>query len=115
MLFALAGASVLALSTGANAQTAATAQTAAPAESSTLGEVIVTARRRTEVLQDVPVSINAVTSQELAKLNIREFEDITSVVADLDPSGLKICRCVHRFLLTENLLHSSMDLMSTLI
>lgn len=83
MLSALAGASILALSTGASAQTAGAEQTAAPAEAATLGEVIVTARRRTEVLQDVPVSINAVTSQELSKLNIRKFEDIQTVVPGL--------------------------------
>lgn len=91
MLIALAGASVLALASNASAQTpgAQTPGAAPPAATvadNTLGEIIVTARRRTEVLQDVPVSINAVTSAELSKLNIRKFEDIQSVVPGLSMS-----------------------------
>src|ERR1700751_3048162 len=83
MLIALAGASVLALASGASAQTTSAAPPTGAAADSTLGEIVVTARRRSEVLQDVPLSINAVTSAELSKLNIRKFEDIQTVVPGL--------------------------------
>jgi iron complex outermembrane recepter protein len=46
-------------------------------------EVIVTARRKEESLQDVPLTVNAVSSEDLQDLNIRELEDISSVVAGL--------------------------------
>lgn len=53
------------------------------AASPVLEEVVVTARRRAENLQDVPVTVNAVTSEDLQRLNIRELADISSVVAGL--------------------------------
>lgn len=48
-----------------------------------LEEIVVTARRRDETLQDVPLTVNAVTSEQLDNLNIRKFEDIQGVVAGL--------------------------------
>lgn len=56
---------------------------AAVAEGYSTGDIIVTARRRDERLQDVPTTINVVTSEELQDFNIRNFNDITSVVAGL--------------------------------
>jgi iron complex outermembrane recepter protein len=41
----------------------------------TLEEVIVTARKRTENLQDVPISIDVFTSKDLQNLAISQFED----------------------------------------
>jgi iron complex outermembrane receptor protein len=41
----------------------------------TLEEVIVTARKRTENLQDVPISIDVFTSKDLQNLGISQFED----------------------------------------
>ena len=46
-------------------------------------EVLVTARRRDESLQEVPVSVAVVTSESIDKLNIRKLEDMQSVVAGL--------------------------------
>src|SRR5206468_2465994 len=46
-------------------------------------DIIVQARRRSESVQDVPLVVNAVTSEELAKLNIREFGDVQSIVPGL--------------------------------
>jgi iron complex outermembrane receptor protein len=85
ILLLLAGASVATLATAANAQTAQPAAPAAApaAEEATLGEIVVTARRRTESLQEVPQTVNAVTSEALQKLNIRQFQDIQSVVPGL--------------------------------
>lgn len=45
--------------------------------------IIVTARRRDESKQDVPLVVNAVSGQALAKLAIRDFKDVTSVVPGL--------------------------------
>lgn len=46
-------------------------------------EIIVQARRRGEDIQDVPLVVQAVTAQEITKLNIREFKDIQTLVPGL--------------------------------
>jgi iron complex outermembrane receptor protein len=81
----LAGVSLLALASAASAQTAPapSAPAAAPAEEATLGEIVVTARRRAESLQEVPQTVNAVTADTLQKLNIRQFQDVQAVVPGL--------------------------------
>ena len=49
---------------------------ATPAASSdTLQEITVTAQRRTESMQDVPISMQAFTGQTLQQLNIQTFDD----------------------------------------
>ena len=63
--------------------TARAAQPAATTDEATLGEIVVTARRRTESLQEVPQVVNAITSDTIQKLNIREFRDIQSIVPGL--------------------------------
>lgn len=74
-----AGVSLAALATPAFAQDA-------PADDSSISanEIIVQARRRDESIQDVPQVVNAVTSQQLERLNIRELKDVTSVVPGLN-------------------------------
>ncbi len=47
-------------------------------------EILVSARRRDESLQDVPVTVNVVSSETLDDLNIRRFEDLAQVVAGLE-------------------------------
>lgn len=67
---------------------------AAPASGATdeAPAIVVTARRRDESRQDVPLVVNAVSAQTLSKLNIRDFKDITSVVPGLslvpNPNGI---------------------------
>ncbi len=70
---------VLALPT-AQAQTAAQQS---DAEATVGTEIIVQARRRDESVQDVPVVVQAVTSENLTKLNIREFQDVQTLVPGL--------------------------------
>lgn len=48
-----------------------------------LEEIIVTARRKDERLQDVPTTINVVTAEDLNRLNIREFSDIQTIMPGL--------------------------------
>ncbi|WP_165190541.1 TonB-dependent receptor [Caulobacter soli] len=83
---ALRGVSLLALMASL-APVAAVAQTqAAPAadpSSTSLTEIIVTARRRDESIQDVPAVVNAVTSEALQKVNIRNFTEVQSLVPGL--------------------------------
>lgn len=78
----LAGVSLTAIPLPALAQDAATPEGA----STYTNEIVVQARRRDESLQDVPVVVNAVTSEDITQLNIREFDDITSVVPGLSLS-----------------------------
>jgi iron complex outermembrane receptor protein len=52
-------------------------------EDAVLGEIVVTARRRSESLQEVPQTVNAVTSDTLQKLNIKQFQDVQNVVPGL--------------------------------
>lgn len=74
---AFAGVSLAALSAPAFAQ-------GAPATEEVSNEdIIVQARRRDESLQDVPLTVNAVTSETIEKLNLRELKDITAVVPGL--------------------------------
>jgi len=47
----------------------------ASASADTLEEVVVTAQRRTENMQDVPISMQAFTGQALQQLNISTLED----------------------------------------
>jgi iron complex outermembrane receptor protein len=90
MLAALAGVSIATLASAASAQTPGPAATAAPAQEATLGEIVVTARRRSESLQEVPQTVNAVTADTLSKLNIKQFQDIQNVVPGLSLSPSQI-------------------------
>ena len=57
------------------------------------GEIIVQARRKDESLQDVPLSIQAVSGAQLQKLEIRNFQDIGVAVPGLQltraPNGIQ--------------------------
>jgi iron complex outermembrane receptor protein len=66
----------------AAAQTSA-AQGAIATNEDTLAEVVVTARRRKELLEDVPITVAAVPGDELRKLNLYQYEDLSKVVPDL--------------------------------
>ena len=46
-------------------------------------EVLVTARRRAENLQDVPVAVTALSGDELIAQNVRTLEDLTSVAPNI--------------------------------
>jgi iron complex outermembrane recepter protein len=61
--------------TGTAGAAAATANAAATADTNQLATIIVTAQRRSENIQDVPISMQALTSQTLQQLNIQTFDD----------------------------------------
>ena len=77
---------ILGLSVTAHAQetTAKPADADAAVENkATLEKVTVTARRREETLQDVPVAVTAFTPETLEKLNIRDLGDLDAQVPNL--------------------------------
>ena len=67
-------AAILAAPAGAWAQTAPVADSAA-VESNEIAEITVTAQRRSQNMQDVPISMQALTAQSLQQLNISTFDD----------------------------------------
>ena len=72
----LGGSSLLLLACAAGAQDVASSAIS-------IDEIIVTARRRSESLQDVPQTVNAVTSEAVDKLNIQRFDEIQAVIPGL--------------------------------
>jgi outer membrane receptor protein involved in Fe transport len=80
----LAGVSAIAalIATGAMAQEAPPAPTADPGASN-LDEVVVTARRRSERLQDVPIAISAITAQTLEDYNVTDLAAVGSLAPQL--------------------------------
>ena len=56
---------------------------AAQAEQGTLDAIVVTARKREETLQDVPVAVTAFTADSLDKLNIEDLSDLDAQVPNL--------------------------------
>jgi iron complex outermembrane receptor protein len=58
-------------------------ETAPPSASSGLEEIVVTAQRRSEKMQDVPITVNAVTANALRSAEIRSTVDLTFVVPGL--------------------------------
>ena len=49
-----------------------------------LEEVIVTATKRAETIQDVPVSVSAVSSDMMEKIGITDMEDLSIVVPNFE-------------------------------
>lgn len=85
-LIALASVSFLPLAAPVTAQTTPSANaTTATAP----GDIIVTARRRDERLQDVPKKVDAISADLLRNNNIQKFEDVASIVpgVNLQNSG----------------------------
>src|SRR5690348_11212294 len=68
-----------ALAADAAAATAATATDGGPA----LEEVIVTARKRAENIQNIPVAVTAVSAQKLDNFGLRNLEGIAASIPQL--------------------------------
>ncbi len=62
----------------------AEAPATAPAADATVGEVLVTARHRTESLQSVPIAVAVVDGPKAAALNLNDIADISQAVPALD-------------------------------
>ncbi len=95
------GALSFALSTGAYAQVATPADASAAAATTQqeqavqadrpkrggVNTIVVTAQRRSEDLQDVPVAVNAIGAEELDELNINPFDDYLEQLPSVTAGG----------------------------
>jgi iron complex outermembrane recepter protein len=81
-----AAALALALPTAAFAQAADEAQPATDepvAEEAIGNEIVVTATKREQTLQDVPVAVSVTTAETIERAQIRDLKDLTSIVPSL--------------------------------
>ncbi|CAN7309260.1 TonB-dependent receptor [Phenylobacterium sp. LjRoot225] len=76
---ALAGAPLAAHAAEADATSAAE-----PAQAAALDEIIVTARKRDENIQNIPVAVTAVSSEKLDRFNLRSIEGIAASTPQLN-------------------------------
>ncbi len=85
----ISGASLGALAVAIVSPAAAqdTAQPAAEERQGGVGSIIVTAQRRSEDLQDVPVSVSAIGAEQLDELNIDTFEDYLDQIPTVTAGG----------------------------
>jgi iron complex outermembrane receptor protein len=67
---------------------AAAARAEAPADIEGIQEIVVTAEKRSETLQKVPVSVTALTSVELAQLKMDSPSDLVTQVPNLQVNGI---------------------------
>src|SRR5262245_40025131 len=83
---ARAVATILAAHAGAAAYGAPPAEeTGAPA--GTISEVVVTAQRRSENIQDVPIAIQALTGETIKDLNVTNFDDFVRYLPNVSSSS----------------------------
>lgn len=97
----LIGASAIALvASAANAQT----QTSDDAQARLDGEIIVTATRRAERLQDVPLAVTAITGEDLVDRGVQRLEDYIRLVPGLayNTTGPAISNVFVRGITTSN-------------
>jgi len=80
---------VLGATAHAQSTDSTTGANTAPAATSSKGveSVIVTAQRRTQNLQDVPVSIQVLSGAALKKLNIENFDDLLAQLPNVTAAG----------------------------
>ncbi len=94
------GSVISSLAAAAAISAPASAQTSEPgAKSGGLGEIVVTAQRREENLQEVPIAVNAIGSDTLDKLGVSDTSSLVQAVPSLNftrtgPSGIFIIRGV---------------------
>jgi iron complex outermembrane recepter protein len=79
-------AAILAAQAGAGAWAAAADEEVA-APTGALSEVVVTAQRRSENIQDVPIAIQALTGETLRELNVANFDDYVKYLPNVTASS----------------------------
>jgi iron complex outermembrane receptor protein len=82
-IFKLAALASLAALVPFLSQEARAVDAAAPADSDALASIVVTAEKKEERLQDVPLSITALAGKALDKLQYRDFSDYAAIVPGL--------------------------------
>ncbi|MEO0589442.1 MAG: TonB-dependent receptor plug domain-containing protein [Pseudomonadota bacterium] len=81
------GALAIALVSPASAQEAPASQEAADEQRGGVPTIVVTAQKRSEDLQDVPISVSAIGEQQLDELNIDTFEDYLDQIPSVTAGG----------------------------
>jgi outer membrane receptor protein involved in Fe transport len=71
----------------AHAASAALAADEAPAATTGITEVVVTAQRRSENVQDVPIAIQAFSGDSLQQLNVQNFDDFVKYLPNVNASS----------------------------
>lgn len=79
-------ATTLAVAGPVHAQDSGAVAEAAGDDAAGIGDIVVTAQRRAQVLSDVPVSVQAFNGDTLEKMNIRSTSDLQAVVPSLNVS-----------------------------
>jgi len=79
---------LLALNIGALAALSATSGTAQEASGFALEEVVVTAQKRAEDAQDIPISVQAFSASAIDKLGANNLSDLSEAAPSLDIGGL---------------------------
>ena len=74
----------LAMAAAAHGQASSSVATATTASSTQIVEVVVTARRRAESLQKVPIAVSVISGADVSTKNLNDLQDITSQVPSLD-------------------------------
>ena len=80
-------AAILAAHAGASAFAAGPADDATAPASGGLTEVVVTAQKRSENIQDVPIAIQAFTGATLQQLNVTNFDDVIKYLPNVTASS----------------------------
>ncbi|WP_337187397.1 TonB-dependent receptor [Phenylobacterium sp.] len=87
-LLTAAAAGALGFSTNAGAQQAAAVDRFSPSATATeIGEIVVTANRRAESVQDVPLAITAVTGETAREQGITDYESLVRTVPGVIATG----------------------------
>lgn len=80
----LGGASLIAMASALAWSNVAAAQDAARSGQTVVGEVVVTARQRTENVQDVPITVSVVSSEEIQRIGADQVGELTAVVPNIN-------------------------------
>ena len=81
-------ATFLAAATAALAASGPVFADATPADSDMIPEIVVTAEKRSETLQSVPVSVTALTGAQLGQLKLDTPSDLVTQVPNLQVNGI---------------------------
>ena len=72
---------------GLSYATEATATDADTSNSEGIQEIVVTAQRRSESIENVPITIQAITGEQLKQLNVQTFDDLLKYTPNVTYSG----------------------------
>ena len=73
---------------GAHAAASYAAELAAPDTGTEIADIVVTAQRRSESIQNVPITVQALTAESLTQLSVTTFEDYVKYLPNVTSQGL---------------------------